>query len=135
MWELRGKWLAQLKLSSVVSRPRAVMVVGADVPLATINEFELMDHMLSCGWDLVEAPTTTTLKAHAAYSTESSKRFYCLKRKVGWSTPLRYYLLALADANAILGDGIQAIPNGRTKRYYQTMWEGHKELPTRNEGG
>ena len=56
VWELTRKWLKQLKLSSVVSRPRAVMAVGADVPLAKMNEFELMDHMFSSGWDLVEAP-------------------------------------------------------------------------------
>ena len=135
VWELTRKWLNQLKLSSVVSRPRAVMAVGADVPLAKMNEFELMDHMFSSGWDLVEAPNATILKAHAAYSTESPKRFYCLKRTEGWSTPQRYYLLALADANAILADGIQAIPHGGTKLYYKTLWEDHKELPTRHKGG
>ena len=135
MWELTRKWLNQLKLSSVVSRPRAAMAVGADVPLAKMNEFELMDHMFSSGWDVVEAPNATILKAHAAYSTESPKRFYCLKRTEGWSTPQRYYLLALADANAILADGIQAIPHGGTKLYYKTLWEDHKELPTRHKGG
>ena len=123
------------KLSSVVSRPRAVMAVGADVPLAKMNEFELMDHMFSSGWDLVEAPNKPILKAHAPYSKESPKRFYCLKRKEGWSTPQRYYLLALADANAILAAGIQAIPHGGTRLYYKTLFEDRREQPTRGNIG
>ena len=98
-----------------------------------MNECELMDHMFSSGWDLVEAPNKPILKAHAPYSKESPKHFYCLKRKEGWSTPQRYYLLALADANAILAAGIQAITHGGTRLYYKTLWEDHKELPTRGK--
>ncbi|MGB1526208.1 MAG: hypothetical protein ACPG9N_01405, partial [Miltoncostaeaceae bacterium] len=74
MWELTRKWLKQLKLSSVVSRPRAVMAVGADVPLAKMNEFELMDHMFSSGWNLVEAPSKPILKKHAPYSKKESQK-------------------------------------------------------------
>ena len=135
VWELTRKWLKQLKLSSVVSRPRAVMAVGADVPLAKMNEFELMDHIFSSGWDLVEAPNKPILKKHAPYSKESPKRFYCLKRKEGWSTPQRYYLLALADADAILDAGIQSIPHGGTRLYYKTLFEDRREQPTRGKRG
>lgn len=120
VWGFTRKLLVYLKLSSVVPRSRAVTAVGADVPVAKMNEFELLDHF-SSGWDRVEAPNATILKAHAAYSTESPNRFYCLRRKEGWSTPLRYYLLALADANAILADGIQAIPHGGAHLYYHTL--------------
>ena len=136
VWELTRKWLKQLKLSSVVSRPRAVMAVGADVPLAKMNEFELMDHMFSSGWNLVEAPSKPILKKQAPYAKqESQKVFYCLKRKEGWSTPQRYYMLALADADAILDAGIQSISHGGTKLYYKTLFEDRREQPTRGKRG
>lgn len=108
-WVFTQQGLDQLRLVHGVWRPTPCLQTRPLTPLASMTLYQVLDTLLSTGWELRPVARKALLSRQAPHTPDATKTLYMV---AGTTSLPRHYLLAMADVDNIFGAGVLQIRHG-----------------------